>query len=102
MADTIRLRHPKLVDRVIRSRFDSVVNVVAGRIGTLPRHRAIMELARVVAVLEDGHTQLGLAWDSTIGFQRYPLRVFLFDDGVHAPFCMATMSTTAATFSRHG
>ena len=82
LVDTLKARHPKLRAFDARARFDSLATIVIGRVDTLPRSRAIMEIARLVASLEDGHTQLGLWWDDSVGFARYPFRLFVFEDGV--------------------
>jgi hypothetical protein len=82
LVDTLKAHHPKLRLFDVRARFDSLAPIVIRRVDTLPKPRAIMEVARLLALLEDGHTQLGLWWDDSIGFARYPLRVFVFDDGV--------------------
>ena len=83
LVDTLKARHPELQRYQVRQRFDSLARVVIRRVDTLPRARAIMEVARLVAALNDGHTQVGLWWDDSIGFRRYPFRAFLFDDGVY-------------------
>jgi hypothetical protein len=82
LVDTLKEHHPKLRFFDVRLRFDSLARVVIRRVDILPRPRAILEIARLLASLEDGHTQIGLWWDDSIAFTRYPLRAFLFDDGV--------------------
>ena len=82
MVDTLEANDPKLRLLGVRAAFDSLARVVISEVDTLPRARAIMEIDRLVASLNDGHTQLGLWWDERVNFARYPLRVFLFADGV--------------------
>ena len=88
---TLRDGHPKLKTIAMRARFDSAASGLPDRIAALPRAQAIMEMARLIAVLADGHTQLGLWWDASVGFARYPIRVYLFDDGI-----FVTQSSAAA------
>jgi hypothetical protein len=82
LVEALKAHHPKLQLFDARLRFDSLARVVIRRVDTVPRFRAIMEIDRLLASLEDGHTQIGLWWDDSIAFKRYPLRVFLFEDGV--------------------
>jgi hypothetical protein len=49
----------------------------------MDRPHNIAEFARLVASLHDGHTQLGLAWDDSIGFRSLPIRLYLFSEGVY-------------------
>ncbi len=90
LADTLLARHPKLRLVDFRSRFQRLTQVLLRGIDTLPRSQAIMRIARLLASLEDGHTQVGLWWDPAVGFRRYPLRVYLFEDGVYVIRATAT------------
>jgi len=82
MVDTLEANDPKLRLVGVRGAFDSLARLVISEVDTLARARAIMEIDRLVASLNDGHTQVGLWWDDRVNFARYPLRVFLFADGV--------------------
>jgi hypothetical protein len=82
LADTLRARHPKLLRPEVRSAFDRDVAALDGRIGGMDRAHRAGELARLVASLHDGHTQIGLAWDDAVGFRSLPIRVYLFREGV--------------------
>jgi hypothetical protein len=82
LADTLRTRHPKLLHPDVRAAFDRAVADLGPRLEEMDRRHRIGALARLVASLHDGHTQMGLAWDDAIGFRSLPIRVYLFDDGV--------------------
>lgn len=79
--DRLLEQHPKLAYGPIREAFAREATGLAERAPGLTRSATIVELARVVALVGDGHTQVGLAWDSKIGFHRYPLDLYRFSDG---------------------
>ncbi len=83
LADTLRARHPKLLRPDVRFAFDEEVVDIESRIAHMDRPHNIAEFARLVASLHDGHTQLGLAWDDSIGFRSLPIRLYLFSEGVY-------------------
>jgi hypothetical protein len=77
---------------VSRAAFDSAVATLDARIPTLRRHQIILELARIVALVGDGHTNIAPARDPKIGFRTYPVALYLFSDGL---FIRAADSTHA-------
>ncbi len=79
--DTLRLRDPELTVARTRSSFDSAARELFALPATTPRHRLILKWAEVIATLHDGHTQLGLARDSAIGFHQFPIRTYWFEEG---------------------
>ena len=49
---------------------------------TLARHQVIVELARIVARVGDGHTNVAPTRDPKIGFHTYPVKLYFFKDGL--------------------
>jgi hypothetical protein len=83
MADEMPKRHRNLFHAVTREQFDAAVKSLTERIPTLTRNQIIVELTRIVAMVEDGHTSIaGLASDPKIGFRSYPLTLYFFKDGL--------------------
>lgn len=74
--------HPNLHHAVSKAELDSAFRRLERRLPSLTREGAIVELARVVALVHEGHTQMGLADDPKIGFGRYPLALYLYSDGL--------------------
>jgi len=75
-------RHRNLYHNLSPTEFARAVRRLDARIPTLRRHQVILELARLVARVGDGHTNVAPARDPKIGFQALPLRLYLFSDGL--------------------
>lgn len=75
--------HPNLFHHISRAKFKVSVQALERRIPSLTREQIIIELQRIVAMIGEGHTQMGLAWDGEIGFRQYPLRLYLYSDGLY-------------------
>jgi tetratricopeptide (TPR) repeat protein len=82
MAREMARRHRNLYHTVTRERFDSAVAALNRRIPSLERHQIIVELTRIVALVEDGHTNISPARDSVIGFRALPIKLYYFKDGL--------------------
>ena len=82
LAAQMPIRHRDLYHTMSRSAFDSAVALLDARIPTLQRHQIILELARIVALVGDGHTNVAPSRDPRIGFRGYPIALYLFSDGL--------------------
>ncbi len=90
MAREMELRHRNLYHTVSRATFDSAVTALRTRIPSLQRHQIIVELARIAALVQDGHTSLAPTRDPKVGFTALPVKFYFFEDGLfvraaHAP-----------------
>jgi hypothetical protein len=88
LAGELPRRHPMLFDgltptHLTAARFDSAVRNVDERLASLPRHRVVVELMRLVAMVGAGHTSINPLFDPTIGFRYYPLELYSFSDGLY-------------------
>ena len=82
MASEMEKRHRNLFHSVSRERFGAAVRSLDARIPSLARHRIIVEMARIAAMVGDGHTNLAPTRDPKVGFRTYPLRLYFFADGL--------------------
>ncbi|HEX8888701.1 MAG TPA: hypothetical protein VF779_05970 [Pyrinomonadaceae bacterium] len=83
MADEMVKHHKNLFHAVTREQYEMAVKNLYEKIPTLARHQIIVELARIVAMIEDGHTSIaGPLSDPKIGFRSYPLSLYFFKDGL--------------------
>jgi hypothetical protein len=99
MADSVPPRHPSFFHAVSRERYRAALDSLSARLPTLAQYEAVVELARIVALVGDGHTRLTLPWDSGAGFftghaptdpskieglafRQYPIRLGLFGDSL--------------------
>jgi hypothetical protein len=81
-AQELERSHPGLKNDSARREFRAAMARVYRLPGTTSRSRMIVEWARAIATLHDGHTQLGLSYDEHIGFHRFPLQLYWFVDGM--------------------
>jgi hypothetical protein len=82
MATELPKRHANLFHTIAREQFEQAVAALEESIPALARHQTIVELARIVALIGDGHTSIDLLDDPTLDFQRYPLRLYQYSDGL--------------------
>ncbi len=83
MAVQMAERHRNLHHTISRPSFDSAVASLDARIPTLRRHQVILELARIAALVGDGHTNVAPTRDPRIGFRSYPIALYFFSDGLY-------------------
>ena len=76
-------RHRNLYHTTSAETFDSAAKALHTRIPTLARHEIILEMARIVALTGDGHTNISPTRDAAIGFRTLPVALYLFRDGLY-------------------
>jgi tetratricopeptide (TPR) repeat protein len=82
MAAEMEARHKNLFHTLSREQFEGAVRKLHERIPALARHQIIVELARLAASVGDGHTNLAPTRDPKIGFRSFPVKLYLFKDGL--------------------
>jgi tetratricopeptide (TPR) repeat protein len=82
MAAEMPKRHASPFHAMTRADFDRAVRRLDTRLPRLRRHEVILELARIAAMVGDGHTNVAPARDPKIGFHALPLKLYLFSDGL--------------------
>jgi len=82
MAEAMPKYHKNLFHSMTRDQFDAAVQELDRKIPTLARHRIIVELARIVARVGDGHTNIAPTRDAKIGFHSLPIKLYYFADGL--------------------
>lgn len=83
LAESMPARHRNLYHTMTREQFAAAVASLDARIDTLPRHKIIVEMARIAAMVGDGHTNIAPTRDPRIGFHAFPLALYFFDDGLY-------------------
>ena len=81
MAREMARRHRNLYHTISRAQFDSAVAELDRRIPSLARHQVIVEMARIAALIGDGHTNIAPTRDTAIGFRTLPVKLYSFRDG---------------------
>ena len=82
LARELPRRHKNLFHTMRREQFDSALAVLDRKLPTLARHQVIVELARIIARVGDGHTNVAPTRDPRIGFHTYPVKLYFFKDGL--------------------
>ena len=82
LARELPRRHKNLFHTMRREQFDSALAMLDRKLPTLARHQVIVELARIVALVGDGHTNVAPTRDPRIGFHTYPVKLYFFKDGL--------------------
>jgi hypothetical protein len=99
VAETLPRVHANLFHTITPARFQAALDSLAARVPTLTHAQATVELARVIALIGDGHTRLTLPFDSAaafftghsttappkipgLAFGHLPLRFHAFADGI--------------------
>jgi tetratricopeptide (TPR) repeat protein len=82
MAEEMPKRHNNLYHTMPREQFEAAVERLYERIPRLARHQIIVEMARIVAMVGDGHTNISPTRDPKIGFRSLPIKLYLFKDGL--------------------
>jgi hypothetical protein len=76
----LECEHRNLFHMVSREHFDNTVRSLRARIPALRESQVLVELARLTALVGDGHTCFPLT--EVPGFRRYPLQLYHYADGL--------------------
>jgi hypothetical protein len=82
LAQTITKGHPDPYARMDKTAFEQAVNDLNKKIPVLKRNEIIVGMAKIVAMLHDAHSSIGLSWDKEIDFKRLPIRFYFYSDGL--------------------
>ena len=93
MAREMERLHKNLFHTVSRERFAAMVQALDARMPELERHEAIVELARIVAAVGDGHTNIYPTRDPKIGFLTLPVEFRFFGEDLYVRTAHASQST---------
>lgn len=81
LVEGLHRTHRNLFHTTSPEAFDRAVRFLRGRLPTLAWHEVVVEFARLVASIGDGHTVLRLT--EVPGFRRYPAVFHHVSDGLH-------------------
>jgi hypothetical protein len=82
IARELPAKHKNLFHRLNRDAFYNTVKEIDAKIPTLTRNQAALELERLVGLARDGHTWTSPLFDNKMGFHLFPLRLYVFEDGI--------------------
>jgi hypothetical protein len=79
MASAMERTHKNLYHSISRDEFAAMVSALDTKIPGLERHEVIVGMARIVAAVGDGHTNIYPTRDPKIGFRALPVAFTFFD-----------------------
>lgn len=82
LARELPSRHKNAFHRISREEWAAAVDRLHERIPELAAHEIIVELARLVARIGDGHTSMPIYFDPAVGFHTLPLRLGFYREGL--------------------
>ena len=82
MAEEMPKYHRNLFHQMTREQFQTAVDKLYERIPALARNQIIVEMARIVALVGDGHTNLSPTRDPKVGFRTLPIKLYFFKEGL--------------------
>ena len=82
LAERIRSRHTNPYHHITREQLDEAFAAAHERIPQFEPHQAAVEMARLLALVGDGHSSFWITENRSLNFRRYPLRFYHFSDGV--------------------
>ena len=82
MAREMEATHKDLFHTMTRQEFEAAIKKLHAEIPNLQRHQIIVELMKIVAMVEDGHSNVYPTRDAKIAFHSLPVQLYLFSDGM--------------------
>jgi hypothetical protein len=82
MAREMESTHKNLFHTMTRQQFEAAVKNLDQRIPTLQRHQIIVEMMKIVAMVDDGHSNIYPTRDAKIAFHSLPVQLYIFRDGM--------------------
>jgi hypothetical protein len=79
---TLIHNHPKLICGKDREQFDSLYSSIRVSYPAYSENQKILEMAKLVASIHDGHTQMGLAFDTANHFHQLPIKLYCYQNGI--------------------
>lgn len=82
LAEEMPKRHKNLFHTMKRDEFEKAVKDLDAKIPTLTKNQTMLELAKIVSLVRDGHTGLWLPFRPEANFHALPIKLYLFKEGL--------------------
>jgi len=96
LATNLPKTHPNLFFQVKQQDFNQAIAQLDSAIPSKADHEIIVEMARILAMAGDGHTNLTLT-QNRAAFHTYPLKLYWFDDGLYVTQAAVQLASTLGT-----
>lgn len=83
LAAELPKRHKNLFHTMTREQFEKLVRELDAKIPSLTQNQIALELARIVAMVRDGHTRLIPIVEPSMRFRAFPVSFYVFKEGVY-------------------
>src|SRR3989442_661167 len=83
LRDEIPKRHKNVLHFISELQFENEIDTLEARLAQVSRSEVILDVARIVASIGDGHTQMFLNADEKVGFHQLPVRFYWFREGIY-------------------
>lgn len=74
--------HPDPYHTISEADFDAAYDSLLAELPYLSDEQIVVRIMRIVSLLNDGHSSVPPYWQQNYPFHFYPLRFYLFDDGL--------------------
>lgn len=81
LVDELEIRHANLYHTITQTAFKDSMDQLLSRLHELKEDQIIVELAKLTALIGDGHTGLFLPWGRGFDYSELPLELYYGDDG---------------------
>ncbi|MEP7254573.1 MAG: hypothetical protein ABI666_02300 [Ferruginibacter sp.] len=79
---TLIQKHPKLIGGKAREQFDSLYKKIRSKYSSYTRNQRIFKMTELVASMHDGHSAMGIRYDTAYHFHELPVNLYVFQDGI--------------------
>ena len=79
---TLIQNHPKLIGGKPREQFDSLYKQIRSKYPSYTRNQRIFKMTELVASIHDGHSAMGIRYDTAYHFHELPVNLYVFQDGI--------------------
>ncbi|MBX7172434.1 MAG: tetratricopeptide repeat protein [Pyrinomonadaceae bacterium] len=82
LASELPKRHKNAFHTMTREQFEKAIKDLDAKIPNLTRNQIMLEFARIVSMVQDGHTGLWLPFAPEANFHALPVKFYLFKEGL--------------------
>ena len=79
---TFVTKHPKLICGKSKDHFDSLYLTIQPNFKNYSPDQRIFEMTRLVASIHDGHSKVGINFDTATHFHQLPVKLYVYEDGI--------------------
>ena len=81
LASELLKRHKNLFHKLKREDFEKAITDLDKQIPKMTGNQIALELARIVAMVRDGHTSMIPLIEPTLNFRAFPVKIYFFKEG---------------------